>query len=123
MLKERAVKLIFKFKNKNFTYFSRFPGYSFIKTNIILEKVSIHEFKDVINLYLDIRTELKNRCIASLAQDKQLNSQITDDLAVYFISYFIIKGISKYALRFLVANLDLFNKNPAKNDRDEQTEI
>ena len=88
-----------------------------------MEKVSIHEFKDVINLYLDIRTELKNRCIASLAQDKQLNSQITYDLAVYFISYFIIKGISKYALRFLVANLDLFNKNPAKNDRDEQTEI
>lgn len=83
---------------------------------------SIPEFKDVINLYLDIRPELKNRCIASLAQDKQLNDQITDDLAVYFISHFIIKGISKYALRFLVANLDLFNKNPAKNYRDAQTE-
>lgn len=66
----------------------------------------IPEFKDVINLYLDIRPELKKRCIASLAQDKQLNHQITDDLAVYFISH------------FLVANLDLFNKNPVKNYRD-----
>ncbi len=83
---------------------------------------SIPEFKDVLNLYLDIRPELKNRCIASLAQDKQLNHQITDDLAVYFISHFLIKGISKYTLRFLVANLDLSNKNPAKNYRDAQTE-
>jgi hypothetical protein len=60
--------------------------------------------------------------MAAWALDKQLNNQITDDLAVYFISHFIIKGISKYALRFLVANLNLNNKNPAKSTRDACTE-
>lgn len=79
---------------------------------------SIPEFKDVINLYLDNRLELKTKCVNSFNVDKQLNNQIPDDLAVYFISHFLIKGISKYTLRFVVANLNLSIKNPIKRYRD-----
>ncbi len=79
---------------------------------------SYPEFKDVINLYLNNRLHLKTKCLNSFNIDKQLNNQIPDDLAVYFISHFLIKGISKYALRFVVANLDLSSKNPMKAERD-----
>lgn len=79
---------------------------------------SVPEFKDVISLYLDNRLELKTKCLTSFNMDKQLNSQIPNDLAVYFISHFLIKDISKYTLRFVVANLDLSIKNPFKPDRD-----
>lgn len=79
---------------------------------------SIPEFKDLITLYLNNRLELKASCEKAWTSDKLVNAQIPNDLAIYFISHFLIKGVSHYTLRFVVANLDLSTKNPIKPIRD-----
>lgn len=56
--------------------------------------------------------------IKRFINDKQVNKQLPDDLALYFISHVLIKGISNYTLRFVVANLDLSNKDPMKPRRE-----
>ena len=47
-----------------------------------------------------------------------MDNKIPVDLTEYFIFCFLLKGISKYTLRFVVANLDFSNKNITKVVRD-----
>ncbi len=72
-------------------------------------------FVKVITLYLNARPKILAECTQDL-QSKGI--QITEkSLAEEFLGYYIFKGVSQEALKFLVANSNLENKNPFKAQR------
>ncbi len=75
-------------------------------------------FLEVIASYLENRLELKNKCVFAWENDKASNLNIPFDLSIYFICYFLLKNISKYTLRFVVANTPVSEIKPIKKLQD-----
>lgn len=80
---------------------------------------SYETFLEIINCYLDNRLELKKLVTAAWSQAKLSDQKIPSELGVYFICNYLIKDISKYTLRFVVANLTQKNKYRLKEHQQE----
>lgn len=75
-------------------------------------------FLEVITTYLENRPALKNKCIIAWENDKASNLKVSSNLAIYFICNYLIKNISKYTLRFVVANTPVAEIRPIKKLQD-----
>ncbi len=71
-------------------------------------------FLDVITAYLENRPELKNKCTNAWENAKTSNLKVPSELAIYFVCNYLIKNISKYTLRFVVANTPVSEIRPIK---------
>ncbi len=73
---------------------------------------------NMLSFYLENRLELKKLCEESWKKDKLVNVNLTNDLNIYFLCNYSLKGFSNYTLRFLASNCELNIKNPLKPFRE-----
>jgi len=76
------------------------------------------QLSNMLSFYLENRLELKTLCEESWKKDKLLNENLTNDLNIYFLCNYSLKGLSNYTLRFIAANSELNLKNPLKPFRE-----
>ncbi len=80
-------------------------------------------FLDVMTLYLNHRPSLKKQCELEWEKDKALNKNVSSNLTIYFVCNFLIKNISSYTLRFVVANTPLHAVRPLKKLQNERLHV
>lgn len=76
------------------------------------------QLHNMLSAYLENRLELKKLCEESWKKEKLVNENLTNDLIIYFLCNYSLKGLSNYTLRFLASNCDLTLKNPLKPFRE-----
>jgi len=81
-------------------------------------EVIFKTFIEIMDLYLEARPSLKEAVIKKFNEDKVLNKSIPENIVVYFICYYLTTDLTHYMKSFIVANLDLNDKNPLYTLRD-----
>jgi hypothetical protein len=96
---------------KNVNFEKHFEEYFFGKGSHL-------QLPNMLSCYLENRPEVKKLCEESWKKDKLVNESLTNNLNIYFLCNYSLKGLSNYTLRFLASNCELDIKNPLKPFRE-----